>query len=80
MATFAAQAAIARPAWMAWMAATVKLSAIWRLPVPGGPSSSNPPCSGMKRTGGQIQDQHLGDLRIERPVEAVQRLQLWHPG
>src|SRR5713226_2511484 len=32
------------------MAATVKLSAMWLLPVPGGPSSKSPPCSGMNRT------------------------------
>ena len=53
---------------------------MWLFPVPGGPSSSRPPVLRNKAHGAQIQNQRLRDLRVERPVEALERFELRHSG
>ena len=35
---------------------------------------------GNEAHGAQIQNERLGDLRVERPIEALQRLELGHSG
>src|SRR6266851_2796329 len=62
------------------MAATVKLSAMWLLPVPGGPSSKSPPCSGIERTVPRSRMSAFGICGLNDQVEALQRLELRHSG